>query len=189
MKCKICGAELRKDGDICNKCYAEYVKEEEVKDDIKNNKNVILKLHRKYLPKYQLTRYGDYYVLAIIVILSFLSQKQYLWTFVAIFIMLALLIFVLAWNKRKAINTTCTFFENRIVWKDDDKIKSMDYSNLEDVRYYQNFFQKRFHLADIQFRPLKGNVLTHGFEIKNVPDFEENWEKICEIVNAKKREN
>ena len=29
MKCKICGAELKRDGDICNKCYEKYKKEEE----------------------------------------------------------------------------------------------------------------------------------------------------------------
>ena len=30
MKCKVCGAELKKDGDICNKCYEKLVKEEEM---------------------------------------------------------------------------------------------------------------------------------------------------------------
>lgn len=186
MKCKICGAELRKEGDICNKCYAEYVKEEELKEELKTDKNVILRLHRKYLPMYQLTRYGDYYILAIIMIFSFIAQKQFLWAILSTLLMLVLLCLVLAYNKRKAIDTTCTFYEKKVVWKCKDKIKTMDYSNLEDVKYYQNFFQKRFNLADVQFRPKKGAYITNGFEIRNVPDFENTWEKICDIVISKR---
>lgn len=186
MKCKICGAELRKDGDICNKCYAEYAKEEEIKKDLMTDKNIILKLHRKYIPLYQLTRYGDYYVLAIIVILAYLVQKQYLIAVLSIILMLIILCSILAYNKNKAIKTTCTFLDKRVVWKYKDRIKTMDYSNIEDVYFYQNFFQKRFNLADVRFRPIKGTYITNGFEIKNVPNFEETWKKICDIVISKR---
>lgn len=186
MKCKICGAELKKEGDICNKCYAEYVKGEEIKEEIKTDKNVILKLHRKYLPMYQLTRYGDYYVLAIIIIASLFAQKQILFGIGSIVLMLVLLCLVLAYNKRKAINTTCTFNEKRVVWKYKDTIKALNYEEIENVVYYQNFFQKRFNIADVQFRPKKGMYITNGFEIKNVPNFAETWEKICDIINSKR---
>lgn len=30
MRCKICGAKLRKEGDICTSCYKEYCKEEAI---------------------------------------------------------------------------------------------------------------------------------------------------------------
>ena len=186
MKCKICGAELKKEGDICNKCYAEYVKGEEIKEEIKTDKNVILKLHRKYLPMYQLTRYGDYYVLAFIIIVSLLAQKQILFGIGSIILMLVLLCAVLAYNKRKAINTTCTFNEKRVVWKYKDTIKTLNYDEIENVVYYQNFFQKRFNIADVQFRPKKGMYITNGFEIRNVPNFAETWEKICDIINSKR---
>lgn len=186
MKCKICGAELRKEGDICKKCYAEYVKDGEVKKDLKNEKNILLRLHRKYIPSYQLTRYGDYYVLAIIIILSLIAQKQYLLTILAAIAMIVGLCAVLAYNKKKAINTVCTFYDKRVVWKYKDEVKSMDYKDLEDVTYYQNFFQKRFDLADVQFRPVKGTYIINGFEIKNVPNFKETWEKVCDIVISKK---
>ena len=48
MKCKICGAELRKDGDICNKCYEKLVKEEE----IENDKKALYELKMKYVPRF-----------------------------------------------------------------------------------------------------------------------------------------
>ncbi|MBR3697156.1 MAG: hypothetical protein IKM97_02655 [Clostridia bacterium] len=188
MKCEICGAELKKEGNICKKCYAQYVKDEEIKSDIKNNKNVLLRLHRKYIPFYQLTRYGDYYVLALIIVFSLLAQKLYLYTFLAIFLIMIIFYSVLAYNKNKAIKTTCTFYDKRVVWKYKDNIKSLDYSNIDDVKYYQNFFQKKFHLADVQFRPKKGSYIMNGFEIKNVPNFNETWDKICDIIISK-REN
>lgn len=189
MRCKICGAELKKEGDICKNCYNEYVKEEKIKDDLQSGKNVILKLHRKYIPMYQLTRYGDYYVLALIMIIAFAAQKQYLWLILSVIIMIALLWAVLAYNKRKAINTTCTFFEDRIVWKNKDTIKSLEYSNLDDITYFQNKAQKRYNLADVQFRPIKGTYIMKGFELVNVPDFANTWKKICDIVNLKKEED
>ena len=178
MKCKICGAELKKEGDICKNCYNEYVKEEKIKSDLKSGKNVILKLHRKYIPKYQLTRYGDYYVLAVIIIVTLIAQAQYLWLILSIIAMLLLLWAALAYNKRIAIDTVCTFFEDRVVWKKGDNIKSLEYSELDDVTYYQTRKQRRYDLADVQFRPKKGTYIINGFEIKNVPEFAETWDKI-----------
>ena len=87
MRCKICGAKLRKEGDICKSCYEEYCKEEALEKDTKE----ILKLGRKYLPKYQLTRYGDWYAVFIIIFLVFISQKQILFSIVSLFIAFALL--------------------------------------------------------------------------------------------------
>lgn len=186
MRCKICGAELRKEGDICKDCYAEYVEGEKIKEELNSDKNVILRLHRKYIPKYQLTRYGDYYVLAIIIILAFIAQKQILWLILSIIGMIALLIGVLAYNKRKAINTTCTFYQDKVIWKNKDNIKIMKYEEISDITYYQKRLQKKYDIADVQFRPKKGFYPINGFEIKNVPNFVDTWQKICDITIAKK---
>ena len=188
MKCKICGAELKKEGDICKKCYNEYVKEEKIKSDLESGNNVLLKLHRKYKPMYQITRYFDYYVLHAIMVCTFLAQKQYLWLALTIIGGILILWAVLAYNKKKAINTTCTFFEDRIVWKNKDLIKTLEYDELDAITYYQNKVQKRYNLADLQFRPLKGTYFINGFELVNVPDFIENWKKINDILNSKREE-
>ena len=34
MECRVCGAKLRKKGDLCPKCYKEMVEEEELKNDV-----------------------------------------------------------------------------------------------------------------------------------------------------------
>lgn len=182
MRCKICGAKLRKEGDICKACYEEYCKEEALEKDTKE----ILKLGRKYLPKYQLTRYGDWYVVFIIIFLVFISQKQVLFSIVSLLISFAILLTALLWAKKRAVNTTCTFYEKKIVFQYKSKRKTIAYSDLKNITYYQNFFQKVFHLGDIQFHPESGTYIIGGFEIKDVPDIEENWSKIQEIIQTKK---
>ena len=47
MKCKICAAELKKEGDICNKCYEKLLKEEELETDTK----VLYELKMRYVPR------------------------------------------------------------------------------------------------------------------------------------------
>ena len=182
MKCKICGAKLKKDGNICKSCYEKYCKDEELKKDT----NVLLKIHRKYLPKYQITKYWDYVAIGIFSIIGFLSLGQ-IWYAIACFLLFAIcIITALLISKQIAINTTCTFFEKKIVWKYKDNEKIMPYEELKEVTYFQDHFQKKHNLANLQFRPVKGIYLINGFEMKNIPDFKENIKKINEILEAKK---
>lgn len=184
MRCKICGAKLRKDGDICKSCYEEYCKEEALDNDT----NEIFKIYRQYLPKYQLTRFFDFYVVMLLLIMVAIAQKSIGLTILFIVITILGVAIALIVSKRIAVNTTCTFYEKKIVHKYKDKTKTLAYSNLKNVTYYQNFFQKLFKLGDIQFRPESGGYLISGFEIKNVPDIENNWAKIQEILGAEKED-
>lgn len=184
MRCKICGAQLKKDGDICKNCYEEYCKEEELEKDV----NEVFRLTRKYSPKYQLTRYGDGYILAIIIILALIAQEYYLFAVLALVVALIVLGVALYYAKRRAINTTCTFYDKKIVFKYKKKEKVIPYSNLKDVTCYQNFFQKIFKYADFQFHPKSGTYIINGFEIKDIPDYEENLLKIKEIVDARRED-
>lgn len=182
MKCRICGAKLRKEGDICKNCYEEYCKEEALENDTTE----IFKIYRKHLPKYQLTRYFDWYLITFFVVVALGAQAQYLGmilTIIAGFLILGFVMFIM---KKRAINTTCTFYETKVVYRYKDTQKTIAYSDLKNVTYYQNFFQKIFNLGDIQFHPESGTYLFGGFDIKNVPDIEENWVKIEEIIKTKR---
>lgn len=182
MKCRICGAKLKKDGDICKSCYEEYCKEEDLEKDV----NEIYKMHRKYITAYQLTQYFDWIILAICIIIVLLVREQFVMGMLCIVLAIILFAVALFLAKRKAINTTCTFYEKKVVWKYKDRKKTLAYSDIKDVNYYQTFFQKIFKLGDIQFRPNSGSYLTNGFEIKNVSDFENTWEKVKEIILSKR---
>lgn len=182
MKCRICGAKLRKEGDICKNCYEEYCKEEELENDV----NEIFKIKREYLKAYQLTQYTDWYFVSIFVIIAFLSQAQY--TFALLYLPIAILVLVMAIyvEKRKARNTVCTFYDKKIVFEYGGIKKTLAYSDLKEVTRYQNFFQKKFNLADIQFHPKSGTYLIGGFEVKNVSVVDNTWNKIEEIILSKK---
>lgn len=182
MKCRICGAKLKKDGDICKSCYEEYCKEEALEKDV----NEIYKVHRKYIRTYQLTQYFDWIIVAICIIIAIIAREQFVIGILSIVLAVILFEVALFFAKRKATNTKCTFYEKKVVWQYKDRKKTLAYSDIKDVSYYQNFFQKIFKLGDIQFRPDSGSYLTNGFEIKNVPDFENTWEKVKEIILSKR---
>ncbi len=184
MRCKICGAKLRKEGDICKSCYEEYCKEESLDKDT----NEIFKLYRQYLPKYQLTRFFDFYIVMLLLIMVAVAQKSIGLTLLFILVAVVGVIIALVISKKIAENTTCTFYEKKVVHRYKKKTKTIAYSDLKNVTYYQNFFQKIFKLGDIQFRPEVGTYLITGFEIKNVPDIENNWAKIQEILGAEKED-
>lgn len=182
MRCKICGAKLKKEGDICKSCYAEYCKEEALEKDTKE----IFKLHRKYIPIYQMTRYLDWFVIAIIIFIVGMAQGSVGYSLLFALVAFLILLVALYCEKRIAINTKCIFYEKKIVHDYKGRKKTIAYSDLKNVTYYQTFFQKLFKLGDIQFHPENGTYLLSGFEIKNVPDIENNWEKVQEILQSKK---
>ncbi len=53
MRCRICGAKLKKEGDICTNCYKKYQEEEDLKKDV--NERLVVK--RKYSIAYLILKY------------------------------------------------------------------------------------------------------------------------------------
>ena len=184
MKCRICGAKLRKEGDICKSCYEEYCKEEALEKDV----NEIYKVKGKYVLAFQLIKYFDWILVTLLVVIAVLAQAQILLGVFFLLLALFCLSIVLSFEKRKAKNTTCTFYDKKVVWQYKDRKKTLAYSDIKNVTYYQGFFQKLFKLADVQFHPDGGTYLIGGFELKNVPEIDSEWEKIEEIIISK-REN
>lgn len=182
MRCRICGAKLRKEGDICKDCYKEYMKEVELDKD----NTEIYKINRKYLPSFQLTQYIDWYIITFCIIVATMAQNQFLIAIAIGIIALIILGVVMFLQKRRAQNTSCTFYETKVVWKYKDKTKTLAYDDLRDVTFYQSFFQKLFKLADFQFHPAKGTYLIEGFEVRNVPNVESTISEVSEILKTKK---
>jgi predicted membrane protein len=178
MKCKICGAELKKDGDICKKCYEKIQKEEE----LNNDKNVLYKLKRSYVPGYELAKMGDFLILALIIILAVLAAKQFAAFFILLILFIIITYFVLKAKKNKAENTTCTFYEKKIVYKSKGKEKVIEYKNVKDIGFYQSFSQKLFNVGDIRIYPEGGVLITSAINMENVKNVKEEYENMSEIV-------
>ena len=62
MRCSICGAKLKKAGDICTTCYKAYQEEE----DLRKDKKEIFKIRRKYSIPYEVVKYTELYIIFII---------------------------------------------------------------------------------------------------------------------------
>ncbi len=185
MRCSICGAKLRKPGDICSSCYKAYQEEE----DLKNDKKEVMKIRRKYSVPYEIVKYSELYLIFVISAVGCWVFGNILEGFLTLGLMLLILGFLLFWDKRVAMATRATFYEKKVVYKFDFLFihteKVVKYADIKDVTYYQKFRQKRYGYGDLCFYargPIPGTTLLNGFQIKNVEDVEGTLEKIGEIV-------
>ena len=74
MRCRICGAKLRNEGDICNNCYKLYQEEESLKRDV--SEKVVVR--RKYSIGYNLTKYYWIFIIFILSVVVCLTSKEIL---------------------------------------------------------------------------------------------------------------
>lgn len=180
MKCRICGKNVN-DKDICEECDKN-IKEEST------TKKEVLTIKRKHLLKYEFLRY--FYLYIIFILAGAMTEKSS-GMIVCLIILLLLVGFLLFWNKRISRATTCKFYSKKIDFKCNfwiiDRHREILYKNLDSINKEQTFLQKIFNLGNIYIYAKKGNLLTTGIEIKNVPNFKETYEKINQIIEDKKK--
>jgi len=182
MRCSMCGAQLKKEGDICNKCYKEY----EEYQNLKRDDNVLYKVNRKYLPKFQLTQNWDVCLIFLLVILTLLGLGGVGQSLLALLIFILVIGIVLFWHKSIAKGTVYTFYENSIKYNLDflfiHREKIIKKSDVTEVKIYQTRRQKWFGLGDIRIYT-KGNFLMNGIDMRNIANVLEAFEKVKGILN------
>lgn len=185
MRCRICGAKLKKDGDICNVCYKEFQEEEELKKDTVQK----LSINRKYLISYEITKCLEIIVICLLAgVLCFLSGG--ILEALGAFGILAVILGVsMAYSKRASIGTKVIFFEKKVVYTKKFLIfndeKTIKYSDIRDITYYQTFRQKKFKLGDLCIYTkeiIPGLGYFNGCHIHNVENIDEVLKQIGEIV-------
>ncbi len=187
MKCSICGAKLKKEGDICSKCYKKFKEEEELKKDV----NEMLKIKRKYSIAYVLVKYAWIiliFILSAIGCFAFSSPLEGVACITIFVVVMGLLLFL---DKRLARASKAVFYETKIVYTFKflffDTEKVVKYSDLADITYFQTFAQKRFGFGDLCVYArgaVPGTTIFNGFQLKNVANVKEVLEKIGEIVGT-----
>lgn len=187
MRCSICGAKLKKEGDICTNCYKIYQEEEDLKKDIK----VQLKFKRKYSIAYEIVKYTEIiiiFILAFIVCISAGGIWESLLVILIFAIIMGLLLFL---DKRVAMATQATFYEKKarytfkFLFFNTDKI--VKYTDIKDVTYFQSRRQKKFGYGDLCIYTkgiIPGSGFINGFQIKNVENVEEVLTEIGQIVGS-----
>ena len=185
MRCSICGAKLKKEGDICINCYKAYQEEEDLKKDVK----VKLRLKRKYSIAYEFRKYMELIIIFILAILGCMAFENIWAALLGVLLLIVTMGLLLFLDKRIANSTTATFYEKKAVYTFKflffDTQKVVKYTDLKDVTYYQTFRQKKFGYGDLCVYAkgaIPGATLLNGFQIKNVENVKEVLEQIGEIV-------
>ena len=183
MRCRICGAKLKKEGDICNNCYKLYQEEE----DLKKDTNVRYKMKRKYSLNYCIVKNFWIIIIFILSMVCCIAGKSF-WSAIGVLliflIVMGLLLFL---DKRIAMGTQATFYDKKIIYTFDllfiHQNKVVKYSNITDIVIFsQSIFQRKYDLGDIcvytkGFIPLAG-----GFYMKNVEAPKEVLQELAKIV-------
>lgn len=182
MRCKMCGAKLKKEGDICKNCYDKYKKQESLKAD---DEQEVFSVNRKYSPKFNLLKNGEIILLLLIIALAGISSYG---TWLGTLITILCIVFFGAWlffNKKRAIGTKTTFYETKFKYRAKypfvDREEIVAYQDIKDMAYFQSRSQKMCKIGDIRFYT-KGFLA--GVTINDIPDIEENFEKIRDIINS-----
>lgn len=182
MRCRICGAQLKNEGDICKNCYSKY--NEKIKLN-KEDEPVQFTIKRKYSPKFNLLKNGEIIVLALIVILAAFSSYNKI---IAILITLLTLILFGLWmfyNKKRASGTKTTFYKTKLKYKAKylfiNREEAVAYDDIKDMAYFQTRSQKICKIGDIRFYT---QGFLSGITIHDIPDIQENFNKIKDLINS-----
>ena len=187
MKCRICGATLKKDGDICTNCYKELQEEE----DLKKDKKECLKVKRKYSIAYEIRRYIEWIMIYIICLVSLVCGRAWGSFILTLLGGIVLFGFLFFFDKRVARATRATFYEKKVRYRFDlwfiHKEKTVKYSDITDISYFQSNRQKRLGLADICIYArgaVPGTTLLNGFQVKDVENATDVVKEIYEIIGT-----
>lgn len=185
MRCSICGAKLKKDGDICTNCYKKYQEEEDLKKDV--NQRLVIK--RKYKVSYLILKYTWLIIIFAFSTAGCFAFGNVLEGFGCILILLLIFGILLFLDKRIAGATKAIFYDKKMVYTFKflfiDTEKVVKYSDLADITYFQTFSQKRFGLGDLCVYAkgvIPGTTIFNGFQLKNVENVDEILGKIGEII-------
>jgi len=182
MRCKICGAKLKKDGDICKNCYHEHIRQENLRQE---NEEKVYSVKRKYAPKFNLLKNGELILLMFIIVVSGFNAFN---NIIGFLIMILCFVLFGAWmffNKVRSSGTKTTFYKTKLKHKVKylfvDREEIIEYNEIKDMEYFQTRSQKWCKIGDIRFYT-KG--FLSGLTIHDIPEIEENFNKMRDIINA-----
>ena len=185
MRCSICGAKLKKPGDICSNCYKLVQEEKELSNDTK----IVFEINRKYGIAYELTKYTWFFVVFIVSSFGCIAVGNTFAGILCILVLALVIGFLLFWDKQIAMATKAVFYETKVVYTFKflffDTEKVIKYSNIKDVKIYRTFTQRKYGYGDICIYAsgaFPGAILLNGFEIKNVENVDEIVRNIIEHV-------
>lgn len=182
MKCRRCGATLKKQGDLCAKCYNEMKEEEELKNDVKP----VLTVKRKYNPVYHLKQRWDIILIMLLAAVSLFSNGVIWGGLGTLALGIIIILVYLAWQKMLVLKEKIVFYEKKVVKYSEMPIfggtREVSYKNLKDITYYQQTRrQKKANLGDLVIY-VKYTGYFGGISMTNVENGAELIAQISELL-------
>lgn len=184
MNCRICGAELKKEGELCNNCMNKLLKEQE----LRNDKSAVYTFRSKFVIGYELLRHLEQVGVAIFAMVLALSVDISLWKYVLIaaclFVIYGVCYFI--YLKLSISAVVCTMYKTKLVitrgiFK--KKVKEIPYSEIEEISYTQGNMNKVFNNGNVVIKRNTRNLLERTVIIEAVKNVSEVFDKIKEIYN------
>ncbi len=191
MRCKMCGAELKKEGELCNNCMNKVLKEEEKRAD----RVKVYEFKRKFVFGYQLSQHLESLFIAIIVCaVLILTASEFLLESI-IFIILVILaeIFVFLYDKYKINHSKCTFYMTKFVYKKivffKEKKIEISYTDVKEISYNQTRFEKIFGIGTIYIKTASKNLLEKHIYIDSIKNVDKVFNDIKEKLGTGEENN
>lgn len=182
MKCKICGANLKKEGDICKNCYNEYKEYEELS---KCDEKEMLNIKMKFSIGYSIFKSIEPIMLILILVLASFNYYGNILGIISSIIGIFAYGFILYYYKKRAEGTQIIFYETKVKYVSKflfvNKEEFIKYSDIDDIAFFKTFSQRLYKSGDLRIYT-KG--FLSGLTISDIPDIKINFEKICEIINS-----
>ncbi|MBR3152863.1 MAG: PH domain-containing protein [Clostridia bacterium] len=183
MNCKICGAELKKPGDLCNNCMNKLRLEKESNDD----KTEVLNVKKKFAIGYEILSHLDSVGIAIflIAILISIGGDYSRIGFVAIPLFLFWGIAYLLYEKFRIDSSNVTFYKTKLIYKYRKirkKTITINYRDIKDISYEETTIGKIFKMGNIVIKTSTGNLLKRNIIIDSVANIAETSVKIQKIM-------
>lgn len=184
MKCRNCGIMIP-NGTLCDKCYEESKNSENRNQD----KNLLLKLSRKFLPVYAIIQSLEWIFLGLVVCIMSIMIKNLLFLICSIIVFGLLVGINLFIKKRIAVGTKLYFYETKVVYCFDflfiHKRNELKYEQIKDIGYNQTKLQKKFNLGVLIVFSKKSGFIFRGIRINDIANIEDTFKKIAQLVGDK----
>ncbi len=179
MKCKICGTELKRPGEICNNCMNKILLEQEAINDT----GEIYTAKRKFAVGYEILSHLDSIGVAIFLIAILISLgKEYLKLgLIAIPFFLVWGILYLLYKRYKIKFSEISFYKTKLVYtyrKIRKKQLTISYRDIKEINYEIPRIAKAFNLGNLIIKNNSKNLLKRILIIENVENIEEVFEEI-----------
>ena len=182
MNCKICGAELKREGELCNNCMNKLMEEQRLRNDV----NQTYTFKQKFVLGYEIFRHIEQIGIVIFMIILIFSVGLSYWRYAVlagcVFGIIGILYLLYA---DLTINSgICTLYNTKLVYtkgKFKKKTKEISFSEIEEISYRQGSMQKPFNIGSIIINKKTKNIINKIIIIDSVKDVDTVFENIKNV--------